>query len=380
MASDVIENTDSHITFVSSDKTPDKIKGRQLPLRSIIEDDDFRMKYTTMYASSFSSDDKAYNLFQNGLIGAVCSAYDNHHKLILRPDDFWNQIMMQVSVFIEIYSEELRYNFVQHEEKVNLTVEFGDISLEEIDYGQMCEKLLVEMKPYLNEDIIEWMTPDFTTTEEKDLVVVNMCILASMKQYFSYNVRGGCGIPEITLLGTLEDWMKLRKKIEHLLEYNVMNEWVSKMIPILDNIVLARQGVIDRQFWETMAMHTVGMSSPDFITGWIKVFIPYSKDKIYILNDEIVKNADIPKGFIEVPFKFELIYTTPHIIFDAAMIAGSWCHRDVNDHTIQPRSDWMILKKSTPEELEKNPTYLRVKSMMMYNPKYMESIKKNILG
>jgi hypothetical protein len=45
----------------------------------------------------------------------------------------------------------------------------------------------------------------------------------AMKSFFEYSVSTMCGIPEITLEGTPEDWRKIEEKTKALAKYDL--EW-----------------------------------------------------------------------------------------------------------------------------------------------------------
>jgi hypothetical protein len=47
-----------------------------------------------------------------GLVGAVFAAYNEHHNLILRPDDFWQAILTQFGFYVTGNAEQLRDRFV----------------------------------------------------------------------------------------------------------------------------------------------------------------------------------------------------------------------------------------------------------------------------
>lgn len=55
----------------------------------------------------------------------------------------------------------------------------------------------------------------------------------TMQKYFKYVLGAGCGISKIKLLGTLEDWIKLKENTEKLREFE-LNWWIDKLIPVLD--------------------------------------------------------------------------------------------------------------------------------------------------
>jgi len=49
-----------------------------------------------------------------------------------------------------------------------------------------------------------------------------------------------CGIPKVTLLGKVEDWEKLRSKIEKLLDFEIngkMKDWHALLSKVLDKLV-----------------------------------------------------------------------------------------------------------------------------------------------
>ena len=60
-----------------------------------------------------------------------------------------------------------------------------------------------------------------------------------------------CGIPEITLKGTVEDWKLLHEKALSLGRYD-LEWWTEELRPVLDQFVAAALGEVDRQFWSSI--------------------------------------------------------------------------------------------------------------------------------
>jgi len=58
----------------------------------------------------------------NGFVNAVMRAYDEHHHLIIRPDDIWQAIMTQFSFYLNAKAEKFRSKFVNFEGKKELVV------------------------------------------------------------------------------------------------------------------------------------------------------------------------------------------------------------------------------------------------------------------
>ena len=61
-------------------------------------------------------------------------------------------------------------------------------------------------------------------------------LMDSFKEYFSYIVYTECGIPKITLEGTVDDWKKLRDRALGLAQYDLV-WWVEALEPVLDQFV-----------------------------------------------------------------------------------------------------------------------------------------------
>lgn len=54
------------------------------------------------------------HLARRGLISVVIQAWENHHKLTLRPDDIWTALMVQFSFYVNANAETLRSSFVRY--------------------------------------------------------------------------------------------------------------------------------------------------------------------------------------------------------------------------------------------------------------------------
>lgn len=98
----------------------------------------------------------------------------------------------------------------------------------------------------------------------------------AMQAYFEYEMVCGCGISKVRLLGTLEDWVKIKEMTERLREYDI-EWWINALIPVLDKFIKAYQDEIDKTFWNDIYVFRDGQpsrSSPT-ATGWIVNFFPY---------------------------------------------------------------------------------------------------------
>jgi hypothetical protein len=83
----------------------------------------------------------------NGFVYGCLEAYNQHHNLVIRPDDVWITIMAQFAVYVDNHNEEMRAHFVSHEGKKELTVQAAGWR-HSVDFGAMAEKmaLLLEVR------------------------------------------------------------------------------------------------------------------------------------------------------------------------------------------------------------------------------------------
>ena len=60
--------------------------------------------------------------------------------------------------------------------------------------------------------------PAFSTTDPICAAAYTGTLMRALQTFFDYTVRTRCGIPEVTLLGTVEDWVDLRTRFLALAE------------------------------------------------------------------------------------------------------------------------------------------------------------------
>ena len=57
--------------------------------------------------------------------------------------------------------------------------------------------------------IADWLIPKFSTTTENDRIVASVTLMATLQSYFEYKYCLLCGLPSITLLGTVDESMMI---------------------------------------------------------------------------------------------------------------------------------------------------------------------------
>ncbi|KAJ7052921.1 hypothetical protein C8F01DRAFT_1212298 [Mycena amicta] len=215
----------------------------------------------------------------NGLFHTIADAYNQHHALVLRPDDIWLGILAQFNFFVNANSELLRASFVAHGDKKTLAVTRDTLD----DFGEFARAMVGEIdKNVVDPSLRGWVLPDFSTTTQKDTTVASILLMATLKSYFDYAFCSvACGLPRVTLEGEKRDWEKLVLRAEKLKGYGVEpTAWYHLLMPVLSRFVQTfddpyAEAIQD--FWGRVAHFERGGSGPDYYSGWISVFCVWSQ-------------------------------------------------------------------------------------------------------
>ena len=184
------------------------------------------------------------------------------------------------------HAEELRYQFVAHEDKKELVV-VTDGDRYSVDFGWMSRQMAeLIAKNVVDPSLRDWIIPSFSTTTLNDKTVSCILMMATLKAYFGYAFELGCGIPQVTLEGAKADWELLRGKIDKLKTYGVeCVAWYHLLAPILDRFVRAfddPNGSDNIEFWQRVAHEHNNGSGPTFLSGWITAFCVFGKEGKWI--------------------------------------------------------------------------------------------------
>ncbi|CAL8089660.1 unnamed protein product [Orchesella dallaii] len=312
----------------------------------------------------------------NGFVNTVVDCYNNHHNLIVRPDDIWAAIMIQFSSYVNKHAEEFRGKFVDFEGKRELQVTFPG-SLRNAPYDLGVKLLTKEIdRNLIDPEVKKWILPSFSTTTDNDLVSIGVVFMATMKKYFDYKMCLMCGIPNVTLEGTVEDWENIHNRLGKLKEYNLA-KWYDMLEPVMKQFVDAKRGKVDLDFWQRICHYQSGGSGPSHLSGWITVFCVFDKDGNWQENrpeqdwgdhffgqpDEEtrkrieeaklwrasltkwprIESDDVPTGIVEVDVKID----DNGAEYNSVMFAGHVATEVKDDGcTLQPTLGWAMALKS----------------------------------
>ena len=270
-----------------------------------------------------------FNWGKKSLIRGLMLAYGQHYPITISPDMILLLFLQGYSKFMEKNAEKLRHIYVNFQDKKTLTVVRNGITPETTkpkDWEGIINEFTQKIKEEVGENIISKLECNFSTTDPVQLATSQMTIMSAMKQYFAYKaIMLVCGISAINLEGTLEDWEKLKKKLEYFSREEFgLNWWTKHLIPIIEKIIETKIYYNEnkdinnelRNFWkDIIRVKRGGIYKPDVIDGWIVRFIPnISENRInYELDDN-----QIPDQILNCPLK--LIFE--NIEYDCSLASG----------------------------------------------------------
>ena len=266
-----------------------------------------------------TNEEEIFNHGKYSLIQGLILAYKNHYPITITPDMIWILILQGFSRFMEKYAEQMREKFVNFEGKKDLKVErlqYSPYTATKEVWDGIMKEFVEKIGKNVGQETVDNLECNFSTTSPAALVTSQVSIMSAMKQYFTYRVlMGGCGISNITLEGSIQDWEKIKSKLEFLSTKGL--EWYTQhLIPIINNFIETKKYYSAKgklsddliEFWKRMIrLKGKGdMYDPHIINGWIVNFIPNllkEKPEVY----EELYETNIPDQIISCPMELTWI-------------------------------------------------------------------------
>ena len=206
-------------------------------------------------------------------------------------------------------------------------------------------------------DIKSLLECDFSTTTKNSLTASRIVLLDMVKAYFTYKVCLDCGIPKVTLEGTLEDWTKLQEKVIRLRQLNLdMDFWLDRLDPVVLKLIETYEGEVDEEFWAKIASSQCFGSGDSTISGWMMAFYPYEKNGTKV-NYNSIKPSDIPDGRVAVPFTTD---TGLFLKFVAGFLgAQQKILGNSNELVVSPIIGWFVIDDVDDKNPETEAEFLK---------------------
>ena len=320
----------------------------------------------------------AYLCYKVPTLSGLFQAYCNHYPIRIKPDDIWLLIVQCFSHHVNENSESLRKYFVNFEGKTNLVVQSGCLQIGKENLENFVEQINQELKKYIGNNVLESLTPDFTTTDINTKLVCQISIMDTFKKYFDYTFGACvCGIPYIILEGEAEDYKKIILKAKNLSKYD-FGWYIDRIIPIIQKMVEAKEGNIDIDFFKNIILNEEATKETcencrlkkykiDYINGWIVKFFGYYKDKHNNLHPFLGDKIDrdtlncLPSQILNVPFKIKSLMGSKEMKFEAGIFG---CDQNEKKE-VSLGIGWLVSPYNSPNKVKEDEN-LKKKELDMF--------------
>lgn len=317
----IINRADGSITFVvDEDLTPINDRYRHKLFTggdiadNMLNDEQISDEVLGIIATSFAMENNLYPMGKDAFYKTVVEAYANHQSLTISPDMIWLIICQGFARYVNAHTEEMRPKLVNHEGKMDLVVETKkDLLTEDVDWPSLIDNISSQIDKYTKNNVAKIVTSDFTTTGQVERVASQITLMESVKSYFEYIIyRIVCGIPSVTLQGTVSDWQRVLEKTMQLKAYG-LEPWVNELEPILKEFIQAADGHPNQVFWKGIVrkqsidkLKGGGCipEKPTELDGWLLKLFPDENGQTL---DKINHKKNMPSEYVRVRFKYRTI-------------------------------------------------------------------------
>jgi hypothetical protein len=313
------------------------------------------------------------NVVSHPLIAAIHGAFTQHRPLCLSPDIIWLTITQGLAIHINQNSERLRHRFVSHQHKLKIIVRRNDFvkGSPENPWPEVFSEFSAAIRDHIGESY-DLIVADFSTTGPVERAASEVVLLDAMQAYFEYELHTVCGIPSITLEGTVDDWQSIARRVEQFREFD-LDWWVGPLQPILQQFVDVIAGRVDHDFWDSIYKYRgpKGSGSPH-LTGWIVTLFPYltKHTQQYVRNTWLTSTSshtgptrdDFPNLPSKAPFKWKIGLPFFETTYDMEFIGGLiGVSQNPDTLCLRPEIGWVIRDVAQLEQdsAERTPVWER---------------------
>ena len=299
------------------------------------------------------------------LAGAVHLAFSEHRPLRLTPDHIWLTIAQGFAHHVNNNAETLRSRLVGFQDKMVLQVPTFGLEGPE-DWAGVINEWAEDIGDFIPGELSQTLLCDFTTTTPAARIASQIVMMDAFQRFFDYRVYCVCGIPSITLSGTVEDWRRILSRVEHLSRYD-LRWWTDRLLPICEAFAQTAEGKPSREFWRCI-YKPEGIYGEQVITGWLADLFPYilgshhteassptvknpvlSVPRRELTVDHGITPSSLPRGLSRVPFTLETKKAETRLELMAGFIGVKLDRR--KDERLEPEIGWGVREAEKLPEL-----------------------------
>jgi hypothetical protein len=217
-------------------------------------------------------------VFYQPLIDTLYRAWKDHHPVALSPDAIWLTLTQGLARHLQTHAAEFR-DPLQGLAGQRLLV----IRRDDFVFGSP-HNAWPKVFPAFSEAVAavagsarETIVADFSTTGPVEQIASEVMPLSTLRPYVVPKALFLCGIPSITLEGTVQDWERLVQRVRSWEAFG-LDWWLEHLVGVLEPFVAAARGQVDLEFWRSIFQVDQGCGR-DYVSGWVINLFPYLVDE-----------------------------------------------------------------------------------------------------
>lgn len=236
----------------------------------------------------------ASSLFFRG----VHEAFACHYRLGLRPEVLLFLIGSVIAETVRRHPETYREIFTRRsrgEGKETLTVRHDGLrrGVSATPWSEVFPGFNAQLRERVSGKVMGAMLPGFSTATPETDAALTVCFMDAASSFYDYRVMTRCGIPEVRLLGTAEDWVKLETSAVELMRIFAehLGGYFLHLLPVLTTLAEQAGGAPhDESFWQSIYTFK-SESGGDRFNGWLVNFVHYIQ-----VDRKLVEKPKVPQG------------------------------------------------------------------------------------
>jgi hypothetical protein len=280
---------------------------------------------------------------KNAFLNLIHTGYMRHLGIKITPDDLWLVILCNLARHVNDKSDYYKEYLADKDNldgNTSIIIETETLDLNNTEFmNSIFEELIVQINAKTKSNILGKLVCDFSTSTPITILTSQVSTAYMVEKFFSMRMSVSCGIPYIDVMGEIEDWVKINKKLDifNKIAHNDIKIYIAKCTSVVNNFIKLNVFNYDTKFWEKFYyQERCGSGSIEY-SGWIlgcinkeidSYWTPYDEDPTrikYEFNIIDNSNKDINDTSTDIPITIDIGPVGPvYKVYEDSNSDSSW--------------------------------------------------------